>query len=284
MMTCSKFDCASSARQSCVAGESPPACPRVAMLRMNTRSSCELIMVARSPSNAPSPTTLGSCDKIAILPFGFRFRKRNTSSSISVVLPAPPGPMKPITLAFSILDFRFSIFLFGVGRSTFAARVCVLDSTQPVCEFLVGRFWARSFRTRFAVTLMNKFHHFFEGCAGEKNFLHAFAFHDFGVVMRNGAPAAAENLDVVGPFFAEKIHNLSKKLDVSAVITGDADGAHVFLDRRAHDVTNRAVITEVNHFNAMPDEFQVDCIDRAIVPVANWDSGQNSNRRSHLRI
>src|SRR6266498_1968422 len=77
--------------------EIPLACPRVAMLRMNTRSSCELIMVARSPSNAPSPTTLGSCDKIAILPFGLWFRNRSTNSSINVVLPAPPGPVKPIT-------------------------------------------------------------------------------------------------------------------------------------------------------------------------------------------
>ena len=94
-----------SARQSCVAGESPPACPRVAMLRMNTRSSCELIMVARSPSSAPSPTTLGSWDKIAIRPFGFWLRNRRTSSSISVVLPAPPGPVKPITF-----DVRCSMF------------------------------------------------------------------------------------------------------------------------------------------------------------------------------
>src|SRR5437867_3381736 len=129
---------------------------------------------------------------------------------------------------------------------------------------------------------MDKFHHVVKRRAGEKNFRHAFAFHDCSIVMRDGAPAAAENLDVVCAFFAEKIHNLSKKLNVSAVITGDANGANVFLDRRAHDVAHRAMITEINHFNAVADEFQVDCIDGAIMPVANRDSGQNSNRRSHL--
>ena len=40
------------------------------MLRMKTRSFCELIIVARSPSSAPSPTTLGSCERIAIRAFG----------------------------------------------------------------------------------------------------------------------------------------------------------------------------------------------------------------------
>ena len=75
------------------------------MLRMKTRSSCELIMVARSPSNAPSPITLGSCDKIAIRAFGSLRKNRRTNSSINVVLPAPPGPVNPMTFEFLITDF-----------------------------------------------------------------------------------------------------------------------------------------------------------------------------------
>src|SRR5207237_8635251 len=37
------------------------------------------------------------CDKIAIRVFGWRCRKRKTSSSINVVLPATPGPVMPMT-------------------------------------------------------------------------------------------------------------------------------------------------------------------------------------------
>src|SRR5438552_16094955 len=122
---------------------------------------------------------------------------------------------------------------------------------------------------------MDKFHHVLERRAGEKNFLDAFAFHDRGIVMCNGAAATTEYLDVVCPFFAEKIHNLSKKLNVSAVVTGDANRANVFLDRRAHDAAHRAMITEINDLKSMPKEFQIDCIDRAIVPVANRNRGQN---------
>src|SRR5579885_3508140 len=92
------------------------------MLRMKTRSFCELIMVARSPSNAPSPITLGSCDKMAMRPRGARFRKRNTSSSMSVVLPAPPGPVTPMTLALRISELRPPCRPVDAARRTFNGR------------------------------------------------------------------------------------------------------------------------------------------------------------------
>src|SRR6266404_7290996 len=131
---------------------------------------------------------------------------------------------------------------------------------------------------------MDKLHHLFERGAGEKDFVHAFAFHGCGIVMRNCSPAAAEHRDVVCAFFAQKIDYGCKELDVPTVITGDANSTHILLDCRAHDIADRAVVTEINHFDTVPDEFQVDRIDRAIVPVANRDSGQDSNRRSHLKI
>ena len=125
---------------------------------------------------------------------------------------------------------------------------------------------------------MNKFHHVVERRAGKENLVYAFASHHCGVVVRDGAAAAAENLDVVRAFFAQKIDNVREKFDVPAVVTRDADRPHVFLDRGADDVANRAMIAEINHLDPVPDELEVDRIDRAVVPVANRDSGQNSDR------
>ena len=55
-------------------------------------------MVARSPRTAPCPMRLGSWDRIASRPCGRACRNRRVNSSISVVLPAPPGPVMPIVL------------------------------------------------------------------------------------------------------------------------------------------------------------------------------------------
>ena len=96
--------------------------------------------------------------------------------------------------------------------------------------------------------------------------------------MRDGAAAAPENLDIVRAFFAQKIDNGREKFDVPAVVTRDANRPHVLLDGGTDDVGNRAMIAEINHFDPVPDEFQVDRVDRAVVPVTNRDSGENTNR------
>ena len=150
-----------------------------------------------------------------------------------------------------------------------------------MCQLQVERLGVWPLCSRFAIMLMDKFNHFSKRRAGEKNFVHAFASHNRRIPVRDGATATAEHLDVVSAFFAQKIDNSCKKLDVTAVVTGNANGAHVLLDRRAHNVANRAVISEINHFNTVPDEFEIDCIDCAVVSVANRHSGQDSNRRSH---
>ncbi len=103
-------------------------------------------------------------------------------------------------------------------------------------EFLVERFGARPFRSRFAVTAMDEFHHLLERCAGKKNLVDAFASHHRSVGLSDGAAATTENLDVVRAFLSQKIDNGCEKFDVPAVITRDADSAHVLLNRRPHDV------------------------------------------------
>src|SRR5215471_10286261 len=119
---------------------------------------------------------------------------------------------------------------------------------------------------------MDKFHHVVERSAGEENFVHAFPAHQLCVVMRDRSPAPAENFDVVRAFLAEKIDNLGEKLDMAAVVTGNADRAHVFLDSGANNIANRPMIAEIDDFNPVANELEVDRIDRAVVPVADRDS------------
>ena len=96
--------------------------------------------------------------------------------------------------------------------------------------------------------------------------------------MGDCAAAAAKNFDIAGAAFAQKIDNFRKKLDVPAVVARNPDRAHILLDRRAYDVPNRPMITEINDFDPMPDEFEIDCVDRAVVSVANRNSGKDTNR------
>src|SRR5262245_21973288 len=109
-------------------------------------------------------------------------------------------------------------------------------------EFLVEGFGAWPFRSWFPVTPMHEFHHVVEGGAGKKNFVYAFASHHCGVLVRDGAAAAPENLDIVCAFFSQKIGNCREKFDVPAVVTRDANRPHVFLDGGTADVANRAVV------------------------------------------
>src|SRR5438045_9602257 len=109
--------------------------------------------------------------------------------------------------------------MLDVGRWAFAPGVRLFNFTKLLRQFLVEKFGAWPFRSRPAVALMNKFHHLFERGAGEKNFIYAFAFHRNGVLMRDGAAAASENLDVVAALLAQQIDNCCKEFDVPAVVT-----------------------------------------------------------------
>jgi hypothetical protein len=100
--------------------------------------------------------------------------------------------------------------------------------------------------------------------------------------MRDRASSSSEDLDIVCAFFPQKIDDGCEEFDVSTVITRDANGPHVFLDGGTDDVGYRPMIAEINHFDPVPDKFQVDGVDRAIVAIANGYRGQNSNGRRHF--
>src|SRR6185437_7657774 len=120
--------------------------------------------------------------------------------------------------------------------------------------------------------------HFRKRSARKKNLIHSLAAHRRRVVMRNRPPAAAENFDVARTAFAQKIDNFREELDVPAVITRNTNRADVLLDGGAHNVANRAMIAEINYLNPVPDKFEIDRIDCAVVPVTNRHGRENPYR------
>ena len=99
MMMTSLPAASSTSAASAVARASPPRCPRVAMLRMNTPSSATCVcMRRRSPSTAPP--LKGLVGSTAMMP---TVRTPPTISvvrrSTSVLLPAPGGPVTPTRYA-----------------------------------------------------------------------------------------------------------------------------------------------------------------------------------------
>ncbi len=102
--------------------------------------------------------------------------------------------------------------------------------------------------------------------------------------VRDRAAAAAEDFDVTPATFAQKIDNLCEKFDVTTIVARDTDRAHIFLDRGTDDIADRPMVAEINDFDSVANELKIDCVDGAVVSVTNWDSGQDSNRRSHFRF
>ena len=99
--------------------------------------------------------------------------------------------------------------------------------------------------------------------------------------MCNRPAPAAEDFDVTRAAFAQKIDNFREELDVTAVVTGNADGTHVLLNGGAHNVANRAMIAEINDLNPVPDKLEIDRVDRAVVPITNRHSREDTDRCSH---
>jgi hypothetical protein len=115
--------------------------------------------------------------------------------------------------------------------------------------------------------------HFCKRSSGEENVVDAFALHSRSVLMRDRSAAAAEDFDVVRATLSQKSNDFSEEFDMPAVVTRDADGAHVLLNGGAHNVANRTMIAKIDDFDPVPDEFQIDRVNGAVMPVANRDRG-----------
>ena len=105
--------------------------------------------------------------------------------------------------------------------------------------------------------------------------------HDALIVVRDRPAAAAKHLDVIRAALLQLLHHFGEKLDVPAVVTGDTDRRDILLDRRAHDVLHVTMKPEIHDLDAVPDELEIDRVDRAVVTIANRNGGENADRGGH---
>jgi uncharacterized protein involved in propanediol utilization len=100
-------------------------------------------------------------------------------------------------------------------------------------------------------------------------------FPDF--LGQNGAAAAAENLDVSGAEFFQQVVHVFEKLRVAALIGGDGDALHVFLDGAAHNFPHRAVVAEVDDLRAARLQDAAHDVDRGVVAVEKTGGGDEAD-------
>ena len=172
----------------------------------------------------------------------------------------------------------FDVF-FRCGTLLFRSAEFVFDRGQFAREFQVRIVISATlpFATR-AIILSHVIRHFAQRRAGEENLIDALALHQARIVVRDRSATAAEDRDVARALLFQLPNDFGKKIDVPAVVAGDADGRDIFLNRRAHDVADITMKAEINDFDPVPDEFEIDRIDRAVVSIADRDGGQNANR------
>ena len=73
-------------------------------------------------------------------------------------------------------------------------------------------------------------------------------------------------------------------LDVPALVGAHRDRVGVFLYRRAHHLTHRAVVAEMDHLRARALQDPAHDVDRGIVPIEKARRGHEAKRRRALRL
>ena len=100
-------------------------------------------------------------------------------------------------------------------------------------------------------------------------------FLDF--VRDDHAAAAAEYLDVLAAALAQQVDRVLEVFDVAALVGGDGDALHVFLDRRVDDFIDRAIVAEVDDFDAAGLQDAAHDVDRGIMAVEQAGRGDEAD-------
>src|SRR6266853_1145649 len=87
------------------------------------------------------------------------------------------------------------------------------------------------------------------------------------LVCDDHAAAAAEHLDVLPAAAAQQVDHVLEVLDVAALVRGDRDALHVFLQRGRNDFVDRAVVAEMDHFGAARLQDAAHDVDGRVVAV-----------------
>ena len=109
--------------------------------------------------------------------------------------------------------------------------------------------------------------------------LHAVGLQFADFLGSDGAATAAEDADMRGAAFGQHVDHVLEVFDMPALIGRQRDGVGVFLQGRAHDVLDAAVMAQVDHFSALPLDQATHDVDRRVVPVEQAGGGDETQRR-----
>ena len=96
---------------------------------------------------------------------------------------------------------------------------------------------------------------------------------------RDGAAAAAEYANVPGAALTQHVDHVLEVLDVATLVGRQRDGVGVFLQRGAHHVLDRAVVTEMDHLRALRLDDPSHDVDRSVVAIEQTGGGDEAQRR-----
>src|SRR6516162_9933427 len=109
----------------------------------------------------------------------------------------------------------------------------------------------------------------FKRRAREEDFINSVPLEQPGIRLGDRAAAAAEHTNIAGARLTQLLQHFAEELYMPTVIRGDADRLHVLLDGGPDNIAYGTMITQVNDFDAMAGELQVDGNDRAVMAIAN---------------
>src|SRR5690349_10123784 len=64
---------------------------------------------------------------------------------------------------------------------------------------------------------------------------------------------------------------------MASVVRRNANGMDIFLNGSPHNITDGTVISQVNDFDSVTRQFEIDGNDRAIMTIAEWYGSQYAN-------
>src|SRR5256885_7447778 len=97
----------------------------------------------------------------------------------------------------------------------------------------------------------DEFDDLFQRRARKKDFINASPFQQPGIRLRDRSAAAAEHANAAGSFLTQLLQHFAEELDMATVIRGDANSLDVLLNGRPNNVAHRAMVAQINDFDAV---------------------------------
>ena len=94
----------------------------------------------------------------------------------------------------------------------------------------------------------------------------------------DGATAAAKNADVRGIALLEHVDHVLEVLDVTTLVGGQRDGIGIFLQGRADDFLDGAVVAEMDHFGTLRLDQAAHDVDSGVVSIKQAGGGDETQR------